>query len=207
MLVFMLILAAVCGYLAAGFNPAIAMSKAIYKQDIRDCGSGNPGFTNFKRTFGNKWAWWVFAIDISKAAIVITAFGFTIKSLGYSFRFGAAFTAMFCMLGHAFPCQYRFKGGKGFLVCLSAMYVIDWRVGLIATAIMCILLITTKYMSLSTTVAMLSCPLLLTFFGSEVSVIIMASFCSVFMTVRHKENFKRLIHGTESKFYLKSEKI
>lgn len=206
MLIFVFILAAVCGYLAAGFNPAIAMSKAIYKQDIRECGSGNPGFTNFKRTFGNKWAWWVFAIDISKAAIVIAVFGYVVSRFGYSFQLGAAFTAMFCMLGHAFPCLYKFKGGKGFSVCLSAMYIIDWRIGLIATAIMCILLITTKYMSLSTTAAMLSCPLMLTFFGADVPVILMASFCSVFMTVRHKENFKRLIRGTESKFYLKSKK-
>ena len=53
------ILAAVCGYIVAGFNPAITLSKMIYNKDIRECGSGNPGFTNFKRTFGNKWAWFV----------------------------------------------------------------------------------------------------------------------------------------------------
>ena len=50
---FLFIAAAVCGYVVAGMNPAIALSKAIYKQDIRECGSKNPGLTNFKRTFGN----------------------------------------------------------------------------------------------------------------------------------------------------------
>ncbi len=38
--------AAVVAYLVAGWNPAITFSKAIYKKDIRTCGSGNPGFTN-----------------------------------------------------------------------------------------------------------------------------------------------------------------
>ena len=110
------------------------------------------------------------------------------------------------MLGHAFPLQFKFKGGKGFLVCLSTMCVIDWRVGLIATGIMVVLLLTTKYMSLSTTLAMLLCPILLIPFGASVPVILMATFCAVFMAVRHKENFNRLIQGKESKFTLKGKK-
>ena len=46
--------AAIAAYLVAGWNPAITFSKAIYKKDIRSCGSGNPGFTNFRRSFGNR---------------------------------------------------------------------------------------------------------------------------------------------------------
>ena len=52
------ILAAVSAYLIAGINPAIILSKAIYGKDIRTLGSKNPGFTNFKRNFGMKWAIW-----------------------------------------------------------------------------------------------------------------------------------------------------
>ena len=206
MKILLYILAAVCGYVIAGMNPAIALSKAIYKKDIRECGSGNPGFTNFKRTFGNKWAWWVLVLDLSKAAVVVWIFAWLLSRQGVDFQLGAAYTGMFCMLGHAFPFQFKFKGGKGFLVCLSTMYVVDWRVGLIATGIMVILLLITKYMSLSTTLAMLLCPILLIPFGASVPVILMATFCAVFMAVRHKENFKRLIKGSESKFTLKDKK-
>ena len=206
MKVILYILAAVCGYVIAGMNPAIAISKAVYHKDIRECGSGNPGFTNFKRTFGNKWAWWVLVLDLSKAAVVVGLFAWLLSRQGVDFQFGAAYTGIFCMLGHAFPLQYKFKGGKGFLVCLSTMCVIDWRVGLVATGIMVILLLITKYMSLSTTLAMLLCPILLIPFGASVPVILMALACAVFMAVRHNENFKRLIKGTESKFTLKGKK-
>ena len=206
MTIFLYILAAICGYIIAGMNPAIAISKAIYHKDIRECGSGNPGFTNFKRTFGNKWAWWVLVLDLSKAAVVVGLFAWLLSGQGVDFQLGAAYTGMFCMLGHAFPFQFQFKGGKGFLVCLSTMFVIDWRVGLIATGIMVVLLLATKYMSLSTTLAMLICPILLIPFGASIPVILMATFCVVFMAVRHKENFKRLIQGKESKFTLKSKK-
>ena len=203
MKVILYILAAVCGYLVAGLNPAISLSKAIYKKDIRECGSGNPGFTNFKRTFGNKWAWWVLVLDLSKAAIVVGLFAWLLSCQGVDFQFAAAYTGIFCMLGHAFPIQFKFKGGKGFLVCLSTMYIIDWRVGLIATGMMIVLLLITKYMSLSTTFAMLLCPILLILFGASAPVILMATFSAVFMAVRHKENFARLIQGKESKFALK----
>lgn len=200
MTIFLYILAAICGYIIAGMNPAIAISKAIYHKDIRECGSGNPGFTNFKRTFGNKWAWWVLVLDLSKAAVVVGLFAWLLSGQGVDFQLGAAYTGIFCMLGHAFPFQFQFKGGKGFLVCLSTMFVIDWRVGLIATGIMVVLLLTTKYMSLSTTLAMLICPILLIPFDASIPVILMATFCAVFMAVRHKENFKRLKNGKESKF-------
>ena len=203
MKVILYILAAVCGYLVAGLNPAISLSKAIYKKDIRECGSGNPGFTNFKRTFGNKWAWWVLVLDLSKAAIVVGLFAWLLSCQGVDFQFAAAYTGIFCMLGHAFPIQFKFKGGKGFLVCLSTMYIIDWRVGLIATGMMIVLLLITKYMSLSTTFAMLLCPILLILFGASAPVILMATFSAVFMAVRHKENFARLIQGKETKFALK----
>ena len=200
MKILLYILAAICGYIIAGMNPAITISKAIYHKDIRECGSGNPGFTNFKRTFGNKWAWWVLVLDLSKAAVVVGLFAWLLSGQGVDFQLEAAYTGMFCMLGHAFPFQFQFKGGKGFLVCLSTMFVIDWRVGLIATGIMVVLLLATKYMSLSTTLAMLICPILLIPFGASIPVILMATFCAVFMAVRHKENFIRLKNGKESKF-------
>ena len=57
-------IAAISGYLIGGINPAIVLSKAIYHKDIRTLGSKNPGFTNFKRVFGPKYAWFVFLLDI-----------------------------------------------------------------------------------------------------------------------------------------------
>ena len=96
MKILLYILAAICGYVIAGMNPAIAISKAVYHKDIRECGSGNPGFTNFKRTFGNKWAWWVLVLDLSKAAVVVGLFAWLLSRQGVDFQLGAAYTGMFC---------------------------------------------------------------------------------------------------------------
>lgn len=192
--------AALAAYLIAGWNPAITLSKAVYRKDIRTCGSGNPGFTNFKRCFGSKLAWVVFGLDLLKAAAVVLLFA---KLFGYflgKYQFGAAYTGLFAVLGHAFPVWYRFSGGKGFLVSLSTVWVADWRVGLIVTAIMVILLLSTKYMSLSTVTAMLCSPILLALFRAPLSAVLVVTAMVCFVALRHKENFKRLLAGTESKF-------
>ena len=75
MLVFLLITAAVASYLWDGLNVSIILSNLIYHEDIRTKGSGNPGFTNFKRAFGSKWAWPVFFLDIIKTAVPMVVFG------------------------------------------------------------------------------------------------------------------------------------
>lgn len=206
MIVFLYLSAAITAYLISGWNPAITFSKAVYKTDIRTCGSKNPGFTNFKRVFGNRWAWFVFALDLSKAAVAVLLFGYLFSRNGYSFQYGAAYTGAFTLLGHAYPVWYGFKGGKGFLVTLSTVWVIDWRVGLIATLTMVILLLITKYMSLSTVAALLLSPILLIAFGADTTAIVLCAICVAFVTVRHRQNFKRLLSGTEAKFSVRSQR-
>lgn len=198
--------AALTAYLVAGWNPAITFSKLIYHQDIRTCGSKNPGFTNFKRCFGNKWAWFVLALDLLKAALVVLLFA---GLFGWQLdcrQLGAAYTGLFAVLGHAYPVWYRFRGGKGYLVSLSTIWVTDWRVGLIVTLLMVVLLLTTKYMSLATVASTLCSPLLLLLFRAPPAAILLDAAMVLFVAVRHRANFKRLRSGTESKFHFSSQK-
>lgn len=193
--------AAFSGYFISGINPAIILSNAVYGKDIRELGSHNPGFTNFKRVFGMKWAITVMIVDLLKSALPAILFGHLFDIyLGGQWHLGVTFTCLFSMLGHAFPVWYGFEGGKGFLVCLSAMWTVDWLVGAVATALMIILLLITKYMSLSTTLAMLSCPITMLFLEISIIPVMIATISVIFMAIRHKENFVRLANGTESRF-------
>lgn len=199
-------IAAICSYLLAGFNLAILLSKVIYHQDIRELGSKNPGFTNFKRVYGNKYAWFIFIFDMLKAALPALIFGFAFKAIFDNFQLGAAYAGVFAMLGHAYPVFYKFKGGKGFLVCLATLFFIDFRIGLIAFAIMTVLLLTIKYMSLATMSALTAGAILLPIFKADTVACILYACCVLFMIYRHKENIKRLAQGKETKFSLKSKK-
>ncbi len=221
--ILLFIAAAVCGYLVCGINPAILISKLVYKKDIRTCGSGNAGFTNFKRNFGHKWAWWVLLFDLLKGAIVIAIFAVLFRQFSTLtdrqddlFKFGAAYTGFFCIIGHSFPAWYKFKGGKGFLVSMSLVWFIDWKIGLIGLGIFMVLLFTLNYMSLAS-ISLIVCPIILLVFeiieasngafrGIEIAIVVTYFLSVLLMVIRHWENIKRLLTGTEKKFYLFGKK-
>ena len=202
MTILLYLTAAVAAYLLCGVNPAIVLSRVVYHTDIREKGSGNPGFTNFKRTFGGPWAWVVLVCDLTKAALVIVLFSLLFAHMGLSRQWGAAYTGLFAMLGHAYPVWYHFRGGKGFLVSMSLLWCIDWRAGLFAFVLLCLLLLTTRYMSLATVVSMACAVFFPIFCGTSWYVTLTYAVSILFMAYRHRENFKRLKNGTESNFSL-----
>ena len=214
MMIAILCVSAVVSYLLGGLNGAIMLSKLVYKQDIRDFGSNNPGFTNFKRTYGNGFVTWlVLIIDILKTAlpVFLTALIMWLnkEQSGWQFgwQFGAQFSGMFCMIGHCFPVWYKFKGGKAFIAGFATIWFVDWRMTLMAMALFFILLFTLKYMSVASCSAAALCQIALAFLGYEcIWVELMAIACALLVILRHIPNFKKLAKGQENKFSLSSKK-
>lgn len=194
-------LSAICGCMIGQFNPAILLSKFIYKKDIRTLGSKNPGFTNFYRQFGFRWAWLVFILDASKTALVDLGFAYFFNKFFNNPTLGFAFTGCFVMIGHCFPLGYQFQGGKGALSALTTIFLIDWRCGLIGIAIIGTILVTLHYMSLASICSVCISTILLIVFGNcSIEAWICCLLFTALMVWRHSANIKRLINGNESKF-------
>lgn len=193
----------VTAYLVGGINPAIILSNHLYHRDVRQMGSHNAGFTNFLRNFGQQHAWTVFFFDALKASLLCLLFGWLFSRLMGLFHLGAAFTALFTMLGHCYPVWYSFRGGKGVAVMGAAIWFIDWRAAIIVFLIFLPMIFLTRYMSLSVLCAAASAPISLAVMGTEnIWVLILTAACVAFMFLRHRENIGRLIKGRESKFSL-----
>jgi len=204
-----MIISAIVSYLVGGTNGAIIFSKMIYHQDIRDYGSKNPGFTNFKRVYGNGIISWIVMIfDIAKTALCVfltsMLFG---KILGSDYsQFGAAFSGLFCMIGHCFPVWYGFKGGKAFMAGFATTWFVDWRMALIAMGVFFVLLFVLWYMSIASCTASLTCPVALYLLGYDnIYVWILCLISALLVIVRHYPNFVKLKNHTESKFSLKKK--
>ena len=184
----------------------------MYHSDIRTQGSGNPGFTNFKRVYGGFWAWVVFVLDIGKGLALFFAFGLLFHyvetgEFGALSQFGCAYTGFFAMLGHAYPVWYRFKGGKCFLVVTTLVWFLDWRSGLVALGVMLLVLTVFRFMSLSSICSLLSAPISLFCFGTrDWRVLALCAVCVLFVVYRHRANIVRLCKGTESRFSFKKKK-
>lgn len=204
-MIIILAVSAVISYLVGGVNGAIIMSKLVYHQDIREHGSGNPGFTNFKRVYGNNpISWIVMVFDILKTAICVAITATVLSKVGGSFQFGAAFSGLFCMIGHCFPIWYGFRGGKAFMAGFGTIWFVNWKMALIAMAVFLIVLGICKYMSVASCTASLTCPVALFFLGYDtIAVWILCLISALLVIVRHRSNFVKLAHHEESKFHLK----
>ncbi|MBQ4273881.1 MAG: glycerol-3-phosphate 1-O-acyltransferase PlsY [Clostridia bacterium] len=199
---------AAIAYLLGGINGSIILSRLVYGEDIRQLGSKNPGFTNFKRIHGFAPATFgVMAIDICKTVLPVLAARLAIGYLHGEAQLGAAVALLGCMLGHAFPVWYGFKGGKAVLTFLAGVWFVNWLAGLVCFAIFVIILFTVRFMSVASMSFAVLFPVALFALGcrNPVTLVIMV-LAGILVVIRHSPNISRLKAGTESKFYLKKKK-
>ena len=208
MMAIVLIMSGVASYLLGGVNGAILASKLFHHEDIRQFGSKNPGFTNYKRVYGNGIVTWlVLVFDVAKTALPVFLTAWVMEANFGLWQFGAQFSGLCAMLGHCFPVWYKFKGGKGFLAGFATIWFVDWRMALVAVGVFFIVLFTSKYMSLASCSAALVCPIVLAFLNPQsIWVELLAIAAAALVILRHHENFAKLMKGTESKFSLSSKK-
>lgn len=181
-------------YFLGSINFGIVVSKIFHKEDIREYGSGNAGTTNMLRTYGKRDAAITFLGDILKAVVSVLIgrilFGLT----------GGYAACFCCIVGHAFPCFYKFKGGKGVAVCAGAIAVIDWRIFLILLVIFVIIVAISRFISLGSMTAMLAFPLIVQAMdlGLRINPLISVMIAALVIYL-HRENIKRIYKGKESK--------
>ncbi len=202
-----IIICVVIPYLLGSLNFAVMISQKGYHDDIRTHGSGNAGATNMLRTHGKKAAGLTLLGDALKAVVSVCLGLFLMP--GDEFAYVAAF---FCMMGHAFPIFFKFKGGKGVVVAAASMLVLNPIVCLICIVLFAIIVGFTKYVSLGSIIGAMLFPLLnykmpVYFFPTAIKTI----FCilmGLFIIFLHRKNIVRLAQGKENKIGKnKSEKL
>jgi acyl phosphate:glycerol-3-phosphate acyltransferase len=110
------ILIIVLSYASGCVSGAYYVVKHFTGKDIRKTGSGNAGATNAGRMLGKKGFLLVLAVDAGKglAALSITDW---LSGGNKALILVSAFSVL---IGHLFPAQLQFQGGKGVVVYLAA---------------------------------------------------------------------------------------
>lgn len=203
----------VLSYLVGSINTSIIISK-IKKNDIRSHGSGNAGATNTLRVMGKAAAVAVVLGDALKAFIAAALSGlvayycnvFAPDSLILKYL---ALVAV--VIGHNFPLYFGFHGGKGIVTSVAVIFAIDWRLGIIVLGVGVIAIVLTRYVSLGSLIGCILFPLVcyVRYMDAPMSyekmVIIPAAFLGILGIIRHKNNIKKLMTGTERKIGEKSK--
>ena len=133
-------------YFYGSVNNAILIS-GILKRDIRQMGSGNPGAMNMFRSMGIGIGLLTLFLDGLKGAIPsLLGWYFLGDFMQFSdSRIGLYVCAVVVLIGHLFPVNYKFKGGKGVASTIGICAVINPLITSITFVCGAIVLLVTKY--------------------------------------------------------------
>ncbi len=197
----MVFITVLLGYFLGCLNGSVMVSHFIIRDDVRQHGSGNAGLTNFYRTYGAKYALGVILFDMGKTVIACLLGGFLLKNAIQDWTLGVLIGGLGCELGHMFPVFFGFKGGKGILSGGTLVWLLDWRVALIAWGLFAALWLATKYVSLGSVSAAVSMPVATWLFcGHSPVYTVLAVVIAGLVVWCHRENIQRLVRGEERKF-------
>lgn len=200
----------VASYLLGSVPFGVLIARA-HGKDLRSIGSGNIGATNVSRALGKKWAYICFLLDCLKGLVPMLAAKplvtpLTVTTLSLWLTVGCA-----AILGHIFPVYLKFKGGKGMSTCMGiilGLYPYYTLPGLIAFIVWAACVLLWRYVSLASIIAAVIFPASLITaifslqnwrFAELWPLIIVALALSALVIVRHVENIKRLLEGSEHK--------
>ena len=183
-------------YLIGSIPFGLILTKIFTKQDIRDIGSGNTGATNVLRTGNKLLAALTLALDAGKGAVPIIIMNLVFPSL-----FFIALTIIMglaAIIGHCFPIWLKFKGGKGVATALGVLLAAAPYAGLAACGAWLLSFLIFRISSLAALIAIAIAPIVTyLIYGGAPAVI--CTIITALVWLRHKENIKRLIAGTEPK--------
>lgn len=187
------VMALLAGYLFGSIPFGLILTRMAGFGDIRKIGSGNIGATNVLRTGNKPLALATLLLDGAKGAIAI----FVATELT-SDPDSIALAGLAALLGHIFPVWLKFNGGKGVATSMGVVLAVNWPAGLMFMGTWITALVLFRISSLSALISAALVPIIVGFM-----VDLKYGFFAIALTagiyVRHIDNIKRIIAGTEPK--------
>lgn len=208
----------VIAYLLGAVPFGLLIARA-HGTDLRSIGSGNIGATNVARALGRKWGYVCFGLDVLKGLVptvgvrIVVGNMASMEALPTDPGFLALWLAVgvAAIVGHVFPVYLRFRGGKGvatsFGVALG-LWPYFTVCALIALFVWVAVVLKWRYVSLASICGSVAFPAALvlatlalpSWRSSRIwPLLVVAAAIPILVIVRHRENVKRLLAGTESK--------
>ena len=190
-------------YVLGSIPNALWIGKTFKNIDVREHGSKNTGSTNAARVLGPKLGILTLILDILKVALptylgIFFGADLLVKLTGVD-KLDIIMIGMAAILGHTFSLFLNFKGGKAVATTLGVFLV------LVPYAIFILLIVfftifgVTKYVSLASVISAIVLPIAVYITTGHIPLTILGIIIGLLVIVRHKENIKRLINGTETK--------
>jgi glycerol-3-phosphate acyltransferase PlsY len=185
-------------YLLGSIPFGYLLVKIFRKQDIRATGSGNIGATNVVRSGAKGLGIATLLLDCGKAFLAVKI-AQHITPGDYDLAVVAAVAAI---LGHVFPIWLGFRGGKGVASALGVFLALSPAAAGCTFAIFLVIFLLTRYVSLASVIGSAFFPFFGLYFVPYRTAIVIAGFLFIplLIIIKHRENIRRLLKGTENRF-------
>ena len=199
-----LLIAAVT-YLLGSIPVGYLLVRIFRHEDIRAVGSGNIGATNVLRSGGKGLGAATFLLDMLKGCAAVWVGGLIGSALipEAPHRSVQALAALCAVLGHMFPIWLKLRGGKGVATGFGVFLVAAPWAALAAISVFIIVLLLSRFVSLASILGAGCFPAFAWFLvtGPKPAFYIAVQ-CTValLIIVKHHQNIRRLLAGTESRF-------
>ena len=171
--------------------------------DIRRQGSGNIGATNVARLLGRKLGILTLILDVLKGFVPIWLAGHFIAP-GPQHNLVVALCGGATVIGHMFPVYLGFRGGKGVATGLGVFLFLEPLAVLYSLLVFVTAVVLSGFVSLGSLLASFSFPLWLFLLGAPTWTLWLAAFVVLMIWIKHHENIRRLLAGTEKSWKKKN---
>ena len=197
-------------YVLGSIPNALWVGKTFKNIDVREHGSKNTGSTNAARVLGPKLGIFTLILDILKGALptylgIVLGADLLTRMTGID-KLDVIVIGMAAILGHTFSLFLKFKGGKAVATTLGVFLVLVPYAILILLVVFFVIFGLTKYVSLASIVSAVALPITVYLTTRHIPLTILGIIIGLLVIIRHKENIKRLINGTESKLSFSKDK-
>jgi len=198
------LLIAVASYLLGSIPFGYLLVRFFRGEDVRQSGSGNIGATNVARKSPVLGVVTLVLDALKGSAAIMLASLFSARTIHGTVP--AALAALFVIVGHMFPVWLKCRGGKGVATGLGAFVMIAPKAVLIAVGVFVVVVLVFRYVSLGSITAVAAFPFLVWLLhedGSARLALALMALASLLIVMRHHENIRRLLAGTENRFRLR----
>lgn len=203
------LVAGIIAYLLGSIPFGLVLLRVFRGVDVRKTGSGNIGTANVARVAPSLGLWTLFFDSAKGLVAVVIARELARHMTNGSTESVALITglsALLAIVGHVFPVWLKFKGGKGVATAMGAFLgLMPWAV-LITVILYVAIYAIWHYTSLASITSAALFPLIAGGMMSPTQRRFLLPFliaASLLIIVKHHENIRRLLSGTENRLDLK----
>ncbi len=173
------------GYALGCFTSGYYLVRLLAHKDIRLEGSGSVGARNVSRILGTPGFLAVTFFDVAKGMLAVwLAVHFTGDDQL------AALAMLAVTVGHIWPAQLKFHGGKGAATSLGALLIYNWQVTMVFVAVCAILLLLLRKFTLSGLITFALLPFFAMAMRQNPAIVVNISILAGIVLFGHRKNLE-----------------